>query len=209
MKIALLFAGRIKAWEHCYPNFKKNILDPNSEHIIHSFLCHNAENPLPDIDKFIELYNVKKYENIFIDIEELAKQIPLNKSINGKHLSFKMYYAWHRAFQLMIETGETYDIVIYLRADAVFSQPLILSTFKCEENTLYVPSLEDWGGLNDQFAMGSSATMMHYTNIYNNIYTIYTNTSMLFQTEHYVKFHNRLLTLKRFNLNFSLHPARI
>ena len=61
MKIALLFSGRIKAWQECYVNFKKNILDVNSEHLIHSFLCHNAENTLCEIEIFCELYNIKKY----------------------------------------------------------------------------------------------------------------------------------------------------
>jgi hypothetical protein len=209
MKVALLFGGRIKAWQKCYPSFKKHILDSNIGYTFDSFLCHNADNPLPGIERFIELYNVKGFENISIDISELSAKIPVDKTIAGRHMSFIMYFCWHRAFQLMKESGVEYDIIIYLRADAVFKQSLVLSkTKKILENTLYIPKREDWGGLTDQFALGDMKAMEHYTNIIHNVLPIYEKTRQLFHTEHYVLLHNESLKIWRFAMDFQLHPDR-
>lgn len=209
MKIALLFSGRIKAWQECYVNFKKNILDVNSEHLIHSFLCHNAENTLCEIERFCELYNIKKYENIHIDITYLSRKVPLRQNYDARYMSFKMYYCWNRAFQLMKSQGIDYDIIINMRADISFQQPLLISSIFLSPASLYVPSGNDWSGMNDQLAFGSMVTMEHYTNIYNKVLEIHNKTKTPFHTETYVKLHNEELPIIRFPLDYSLHPGRL
>jgi hypothetical protein len=208
MKIALLFSGRIKAWDECYPNFKKNILESNSEHTIHSYLCHNADNSLPDLERFCDLYNIKKYENIHINIDELVRQIPLAPNMAAKYLSFKMYFCWYRAFQLMKSSDINYDIVINFRADIVLNQPLLFTEIFKHVDSLYVPSDFDHGGMNDQIALGSMATMEYYVNIYNKLLEIYETTKTPFHTETYVKLYNKPLQIKRFPLQYNLHPGR-
>jgi hypothetical protein len=210
MKIALLFAGRIKSWELCWPNFNRYIKNQYKGHIVHGFLCHNEENPLPNIRGFSIHYNIQKYENIKIDTTVLESLIPLNSDpvIKARYQSFKMYFCWHRAYELMKSMGIDYDIVIYLRADMVLNERLVLPDLPLADNTLYIPSLRDNKGLNDQLAFGSMKAMEHYTNIYSNLDKIYETTKIPFHTETYVKLHNESMIIKRFPLKYILHPKR-
>lgn len=208
MKIALLFAGRIKAWQHCYASFQKYILEPLSGWQVDGFLCHNAENELPEIDRFIELYKIRKWTNSTQSITISESALPLNLAMNGNLMSLKMYAFWSQAYSLMESYDESYDAVLYLRADAVFTSPFILPTLPLPDDTLYVPVAEDWTGLNDQCALGSTKVMRHYTNLVNEVITIFENTRTPFHTETYVKLHNSIFTLVRFRFDFSLHPMR-
>lgn len=214
MKIGLLFAGRIKTFEECYDSLKFNILEQLKEHEIDSFLSHNIINKNDDIKKFINLYNVKLYEETDMnDTSYYEKKIILNNNNGARWTSILMYYNIYNAFNLMekysIENNIKYDIIIYLRADMIFKTPLIINRI-IEENTVYIPNINDWAGINDQFAYGNFETMKKYCSLYLNVEDYYNKTNIKFHTETYVKIHinEQNLNLVRFDLNYDLHPKR-
>lgn len=209
MKVALLFAGRIKAFEKCVDSFNQSILGPLEGHEVDGYAALNAENPHVGLERFLHDYRIKKYEDLSLNIN-LYNNIPIEESCAARRTSFKMYYCWYRAFKLMEESGISYDLIISMRADQVFYSKLILPRMPVP-NILYVPAGEDHaGGLNDQMAFGNFTVMKHYTNIYYCIENIYRRTARRFHTETYVRFHNTgAFPIERIPLHYSLHPDRL
>lgn len=209
MKIALLFAGRIKAFEFCLASFKKFILEPLRDHEVDAYVSLNSKNENKNLEFFVQHYNVKKFE--IIDVPENIQDnfpIPMHHIFVALPISYTMYFCWQKVFQLMESSTIDYDLVIYLRADQKFSNSLILPRI-IEDNTLYVPVDHDYEGLNDQFAMGKMNVMRHYMNLYSYVNEIYKTTNIPFHTETYVKIHNsRVFNIIRFPLFYTLHPLR-
>lgn len=209
MKVALLFAGRIKAFDKCMDSFKRHILGPLAGHQVDGYAALNAENRHDGLDIFLREYNIRRHENILIDTSAY-NYIPRNTQIDGGRThAYTMYYCWYRAFKLMEESEFKYDIIIYLRADHMYLSSLYIPSIPLED-ILYIPTgMDEFGGLCDQFAFGNYTVMKHYTNIYNCIETLYNTTRILFHTETYVGLHNRgKFPIQRFPLSFVLHPAR-
>jgi hypothetical protein len=212
MRIAFLFCGRIKGYEECYESFIKHVVRPlNTEY--DSFLAHNSDNDSSDIDNFVKLYNVKKYTN---EAADLSVAIRVPKQPNDGHMlnGYSMFFFWKRAYELMDaycrDNEVRYDIVMYLRADTVFTSNIHIPNI--EPSYVYVPDGNDYlGGLNDQLAFGTSNIMKEYMDVYSNIDLIYSKTQIMFHPETY----NRLnaITIKdiqvvRFPLEYTLHASR-
>jgi hypothetical protein len=208
MKVALLFAGRIKAFEKCVDSFNQAILGPLEGHEVDGYAALNAGNHHAGLERFLHDYRIRKYEDLSFNIN-LYDDIPLDPTKACSRTSFKMYYCWYRAFKLMEESGISYDVIISMRADQFFYSKLILPRTPLP-NILYVPAGEDHGGgLNDQIAFGNFTVMKHYTNIYNCILDIFRRTNHGFHTETYVRFHNTgVFPIQRVYLHYSLHPDR-
>jgi len=68
----------------------------------------------------------------------------------------------------MVRTGTWYDLVISTRLDTWCYEPLNygLVAGAGDDDTVWVPHGSDWGGLNDQFAMGSYYAMEKYMMLY-------------------------------------------
>lgn len=214
MRIALLFAGRIKTFEHCYETFKKYISEPLKEHDIDSFLSHNVINKSDDIETFSKLYNVKSYEETDMnDTSYYEKHVKLHSSKGSSYISFTMHYNIHNSFSIMekysIANNIKYDLVIYMRADQHFESPLLLPS-TIEDNTVYIPDIYDYTGLNDQFAYGNFEAMKKYCSLYLNIEKYYKELHVGFHTETYVELNvqQQKLNLVRFNLQYLLHSGR-
>lgn len=212
MKIAMLFVGRIKSYEECYENFKKNILDPLAGNEIHGFLIHNKSNKIKNIYDFIDKYNIVYFENVLHDLESF-KYIEVNKKICGNLNSVNMYYYMYLGNNAIKEYANKhnilYDIIIYLRADQIYNNSLVLPPVILD-NTIYVPYGYDYYGLNDQFAFGNVNSMTKYLNLYNYIKIIYDTTHIGFHTETYLLIHMQALNINivRFDLKYFLNPNR-
>ena len=210
MRVALLFCGRINRYKECYASFMRHIVASLGVEY-DSFLAHNSEHGSTDINTFVELYSVKSFRNEFPQFEDF-NGIPLEES-QTKRNGFRMCYFWKRAYELMETYSKThnvhYDLVIYLRADAIFHSDLKLPHI--EQNCVYIPEGSDFlNGVNDQMAFGNMDTMKKFMNMYSSIVKIYLETNIPFHPETYVRESIRIrgLQLKRFNLNYYLHAQR-
>lgn len=220
-RVALLFVGRIYTWEHCYPTFKKHMIEALDGWEIDGFLCHNSENDLSvtchpsckhckeldetspsRLDDFCKKYFIKRFANEYHDISVYTQFEPHRIG------PIRMHYCWQKGFELIEGMGVNYDLVIYLRADQHFYQDLQLPEFPLRDDTLYIPEGNDHTGVNDQFAMGSMKAMKHYTSSFSHMMDIYKETGIPFHTETYVKLHNQKMNIVRFPLHYALQRGR-
>jgi hypothetical protein len=69
----------------------------------------------------------------------------------------RQLYSLNQVTRLLEESGQTFDVVIYSRADLRFQRKVVIPRIR--PGTLYTPWFAKSGGLNDRFAMGDMATM--------------------------------------------------
>jgi FkbM family methyltransferase len=90
-------------------------------------------------------------------------------SIRSDLGAISMFYSVLKANEFKrkyeISNGMVFDKVIRMRFDSDILEDLDLSTL--DGDCLYIPDEYDWGGLNDQFAVGSSHAMDTYSETFN------------------------------------------
>lgn len=74
----------------------------------------------------------------------------------------RQLYSLQRVTELLLESKERFDLIIYSRPDIQFRAPLKIPAIR--PNTLYTPWFDKNRGLNDRFAMGDFETMVKYGN---------------------------------------------
>ena len=216
MRIALLFFGRLKAFEDCYESIKLNFLDLFKDSTYDSFLSHNSNNISDNLKLFNDLYNVKEYESInvkeYINLSEY-ENIPLHHWKVSSKDSIYFCHNLQRVYQIMENYAKAnsikYDIVIVMRADMFFNKPFIISD-NINENTIYTPILWDHTGINGQFAYGTTESIKLFCNINDNIRSIYEIYNEGYHIETYVGHNISLnkLNIVKVDIDYILHPKR-
>lgn len=146
-----------------------------------------------NLGKLEELYKPKKL--IVQSPFELPKtQIMVSKNterLRSLNNVLSMFYKIKTCNDLKSEyeqeNGFTYDCVIRFRADINLHHQMRIDDLE----TLSVPRYGDFGGLNDQFAWGSSRDMDIYTSLYDQIdaYLNIEGTHLCMKPEYFVQFH--------------------
>ena len=172
MRIAIVFSGRIDKYKEHYQNIMSHVVQG---HEAHFFLSHSPEFVHEDLADFCRLYAPKTVNNDPIILDDFSKYTCHPQS--NSHNMMCMWYNRRRAYQDMsryiAETGTQYDLVINTRLDTYNDEPLDYNLFEClDENTILVPEGYDWGGLNDQMAIGRPQAMANYLTLYDRIYDI-------------------------------------
>lgn len=196
MRIAVLFAGRVRSFEHCIESQKKFIF---KDHDVDIYLAHNAKN----VDDNLEFF--KNVKSVHVNLEPYLKYIaPDGYDING-HNCVIMFKCISEAFQMI--TGN-YDAVIYMRADEIISSSIDFGFL--QENTVFIPEGNDYYGINDQFAAGNYESMKKYCSLFENLTDYLDNKGAIFHPESLVKFHleQQKLNIVRFPLSYTLHGSR-
>ena len=171
MKIAILFSGRINRFQEHYENIQKNIVQ---NHDVDFFLSHSPECD-EDIDKFCTIYRPKTVNNDPIHYLDLSSYTCHPQS--NSHNVMCMWVNRRRVFQdmrdYMIKNNVWYDLVISTRLDTWCYEALNVSKYEnISDNEIYIPNGNDWGGLNDQLALGNYYAMEKYMMLYSNMNTI-------------------------------------
>jgi len=174
MKIAILFSGRILRYREHYDNIQTSLVQG---HDAHFFLSHSPELD-EDLAGFQALYAPKKINNGPIDYPCVASYTCHPQS--NSHNMMCMWYNRHRVFQdmcaYMKETDTWYDLVISARLDMFSDESLVYDWFQDLDArlppTVFVPEGYDWGGLNDQLAVGDFYAMETYMTLMDHIYPI-------------------------------------
>ena len=214
--IAILFAGRVKAYKPgSYLSYKKFIEQPllDKGYTPHVFLSHNNRNTDVDLEDFKNSYNVKGFENTRFDDINTYCHIPIQETTKPQY-AYPMFFHIYRAFLLLekysIENTINFEAVLYMRADEEFLEPLELNIDTLADNTIYIPSGNDYrGGVNDQFAYGKTEAMKKYL-VFPNILQLWEKYEILFHPETYVSYNLIYQTLNcvRFPLKYLLQNAR-
>jgi hypothetical protein len=124
-----------------------------------------------------------------------------------------MFYNQQKCVELIEEeqrkTSVSYDIVIFFRAD-IISQVQLPIFIPRDDDTIYVPSGYDWGGLNDQIAHGTLEAMKKYAGLYSNIEKYCLVEKCIFHPETLLRYHVRScgLNVVRYDFPYSLNTKR-
>ena len=117
--------------------------------------------------------------------------------------AFRLMEAYEQAHALR------FDVVVKYRTDIVCDTPLPLPS-PLDEGVLYIPAGADWGGLNDQIALGSRETMRVYCNCVDAIIPMCTDEGVIWNPEillcAYVQ--RVQLPVERFVFPYKLHRNR-
>lgn len=189
MNIAICFSGGLRSFPNCVKNIKDNIINPleQSGMKVYNFIS------TWDIDNWYQ-YDITKSEIKFnmIEIEKYDKSL-FSKFISNKyreypHLSgpdthinsismhYKIYRVWKLMEQFEKNNNITFDIIIRLRPDIIYSDQInirhILDVLT--NPVIYMPK---WHGkyeivtrqIMDQYAFGNRKVMKQYHSVYENI----------------------------------------
>jgi hypothetical protein len=123
-----------------------------------------------------------------------------------------MFYNTFKAFQLLEKYERNhkmkFNCIIFYRADIDSSEILDINIEN--DNDIYIPDGNDYGGINGLIAYGSNNSMKVYCNLVNNIDKMCREQHVTFHPETLLKKHleNNSIIIKRFPYEYSLHKSR-
>lgn len=210
--VAILFAGRIKAYEHSAEKFK----EVQNKYKATVFCSINKKIKSDYIKGFCSTFNIKDEQ---LNLEptvtpDWIKQLPKNNETNPENLYSTLYHK-QKVFDVLTQYQKKhnikFDCIIFMRADMDLSLTPSLNIPSVKRNTLYVPEpIYDWHGLNDQMAYGDFRTMKKYCALVDDIEKLCKEQELFFHPETMMKKHveNSGLHLERFSHFYMLHKAR-
>ena len=164
MKVAVLFAGRVKGYEKGL----SKLLGFKTRYTPTYYCSLNEPEYTDEIDKFCKLFDISP-ERIHIESTPdpgFFHGIRCYTSKSPKQ-AYSMFFHENKAFSLIekdvIQNNIHYDCVLYCRADIISRDTLELVI--PVPNTIYVPDGEDFFGVNDRLAYGDYNTMKKYCSV--------------------------------------------
>lgn len=208
MHIAILCSGRIQS-----PNLADSVAHFQAlraslvPHNVAFFFSLNAEiTTNADVSAFCTALNIREEDCVSVT----ANTYPNVQNVSRLQSVWSMYTHNQGAFRVM-EAYERvhslrFDAVVKYRTDIVSDTPPPLPS-PLEEGVLYVPQGFDWGGLNDQIAMGSRETMRVYCDCVNALVDLHTTERIRWHPETlllaYIQRRTKL-TVRRFPFPYQL-----
>ena len=189
MKVAICISGLARNIEHSLKSISiiKNTGDVKvfihtwaaapgkNEHLI-STSFNSTHLHSKDLYTHLDVANQFSFEKLQLDFFENASKNIMNY-VNKYKISLQrpniigrycMFYSFQQVEKLKSEfeeeSGETFDMVYRMRFDSNIKNPEVLPTSPFEQETIAIPDQYNWGGINDQFAYGTSQTMKKYFN---------------------------------------------
>lgn len=196
MNVAVVLTGHMRCWEQVFPRFKESIIDRYKPDIFidtwndeaywdpHSQKGIVANAPTIDFKKLQETYQPRmlrheeyeRYESWFIQ--------RANKFENFYHVpknQISMMYKLGRGVAMMedymFQTGVTYDLVIRMRPDLVFNEPLP----DFDPNKFYTLGYRNHmgQGTSDMIQVGNFFTIGLFSKILHHLPQLYKETGLL------------------------------
>lgn len=177
MHIAILCSGRIQApsMPDTISHFQhlRQAMAPAS--VTFFFSLNQAITDLSYVTTFCDALHISREECVSVTPTHTPPIIyTFRKAPETKYDNvWSMYTHNQRAFQLMEayeqKHGARFDTVIKYRADLASATPLALPSSLLQPQTVYIPEVEDWGGVNDQIALGHRDSMKQYCDAIDNI----------------------------------------
>lgn len=207
-KIAICFFGITRSLKHTLPSIVDNIISPSRSIGIVKMYCHffklkTINNPRSgesielDINeyKLLQADNVKLDEpDFFLEQEWFEKIKSFGDSFNDGHRSTKnllnQLYSLKQSTLMAVNDGA--DIVIFARPDLVYHDSLlsiISEAASYRGNRVYVPCWQNWGGMNDRFAVAvGKDSILKYGSRYDQIEKFCKVTQSALHSEKLLKF---------------------
>lgn len=167
----------MRSWETCKENQYKNLYNDDCTAYWHLFEPHDELSATTIPYDFYTESKSHEFDSHKCDPTNV------NRTLNQSHNMFV-------GFSLV---PKIYDCYVKCRSDIIFSDKIEL---KNEENTIYLPTGNDFEGINDQFAFGNYKVMKWYYELYL-YYKEYWKEGHKFNPEIHLKHHLRNLNIVR------------
>lgn len=210
-KIAICLSGHVRTYQSTFPGFFNNIISPNHHHLIDIFIStwrhadtHNSGqidrlrswgqlNSLPDLQlvNMADLYDKYNPVSVLVDREEkwdITKYVERNYThpLTNPSASLNMTYKMLSCDQLR-QAYTDYDIVIRTRFDLIIDSPICVDNYDTDDHfylpTMHMPNLDGHPWCNDKFAIGNSAHMAVYSNLFHAIPELHFEHNIIMQPE--------------------------
>ena len=183
---AVCITGQYRAWDRVKDNIIQNIIRDNTDVF---FVC-DEDLSIPNIN-----HEIIKEPQSFYDESVLQSFRSRNHCATPIENSINMFYKIMKCNELKkqyeTEKNFKYDIVVRLRTDTHFREPVSLSE---DKDKIFIPPHLNYGGLCDQFAYGSSDMMNIFCDLFSNIKK-YFDEGCVFHPETLLKYHCNKLSL--------------
>jgi hypothetical protein len=210
MKIAVCLSGGVKFHQNSLSSLKKLLPTTSLKVFIHTyeiedinlFNSNSWSKKHSSSDDFESIINLYKADRFLIENFDKKKQefTELFNKWEKKHLLVRndlgvisMFYSIYKSNELKCEYEKNnniiFDRVIRMRFDSNIFEPLNLENF----TGLNIPLGNDYGGINDQFAIGDSKYMDIYSNVIKNLENL---TNILYHPETILYTHLNMMNLK-------------
>jgi len=213
MKVAIFFSGKIRSYEKTL----EYLLHLRENIDITFFASHFGV--LSDYEKqFIQSLDIKQSQ-VYECVEKIPDIIYDNfLKYTNNHLPniYKMFYCTKKNIELIEnyekENNCKFDIVVKYRCEAVFcgtcNEKLFLEV-PIDENEIFIPYGNDFGGINDQIAFGTLKSMKKYSFAFDRMLHCYTNAIILNpETILLQELHHQNVNIKRIDFKYVLHQDR-
>jgi len=207
MKVAIVLTGHMRCWKQVYPNFKQRLVerydpdifietwedeaywDPHSQHGI------VKDAPKVNFDDLRNTYRpiamrFDSYEKYQTSFEERSKQYSNFYHVPKNIISmlFKLGRGILMLEDYMFLTGKTYDLVIRMRPDLIFNEPLP----QFDPNKFYTLGYRNHmgQGTSDMIQVGNFFTISLFSKLLHHLPQIYRETGLLCPhvvSEHFIK----------------------
>jgi hypothetical protein len=207
MKVAIVLTGHMRCWKQVYPNFKQRLVerydpdifietwedeaywDPHSQHGI------VKDAPKVNFDDLRNTYRpiamrFDSYEKYQTSFEERSKQYSNFYHVPKNIISmlFKLGRGILMLEDYMFLTGKTYDLVIRMRPDLIFNEPLP----QFDPNKFYTLGYRNHmgQGTSDMIQVGNFFTISLFSKLLHHLPQVYRETGLLCPhvvSEHFIK----------------------
>lgn len=207
MNVALLLTGHMRCWDQVFPNTKQHIIEKYNPDVFidtwdseaywdpHSVRGITEDGPKLDVSAIENAYkpvcmnvdNYAEYEDNFVN---RAKQFTNFYHVPKNQISmwFKVGRGMLSVEEHMMLTGTTYDVIIRMRPDLVFNEPLP----EFDPNKFYTLGYKNHmgQGTSDMIQVGNFFTMSLFCKVIYHLPQLYKETGLLCPhviSEHFIR----------------------
>lgn len=215
-RIALCLSGQARAVKYCLESISSNLIGPlgSIDVFIHSWFIDRAR--LNKFDIFhLNLFDasLEEYVEMYHPVASLFEDFERSEYFKYNNLTERpriMFYSLFKANELKsayeAERGFKYDYVIRGRTDLLIRKKIIIEQlYQLDDNSVLIPFGFDFGGINDQVAIGTSLAIDKYSLIHKKL-DEYLSGGQQYDPERLMKYHleKENLSVRRVDLDYSI-----
>lgn len=215
-RIALCFSGQARAVKYCFESIFNNLIYPlgKVDIFIHSWFIDPAERNRFDIFH-LNLFDssLDEYVAMYRPVASLFEDFDRSEYLRYNNLTERpriMFYSMFKANELKSsyeeEGGFKYDYVIRARTDLLIRKKIHREQlYWLDDNSVLIPSGFDFGGINDQAAIGTSLAIDKYASMHKRL-NEYLREGQQYDPERLMKHHleKEGFTIRRVDLDYSI-----
>jgi hypothetical protein len=173
MTNAILYSGGLRTWNICKANQEQFIIKPSSD--LYFFTDEQPENT--SYKQFIKaLPNPYANNPDHVFHTNRRPESEPSAGLNQMHNNFI-------GFSIV---PNNYEVIIKSRTDIKISEALNYEDYEYTDNKIYIPTGNDYCGINDQFAWGNYPAMKVYFYVYMEMMNIF-NAGVMYNPEIFQK----------------------